>query len=68
MVVEIQTANSFQAGIPQALFTARILTGASRNKYLAARDGKRFLFVSPLARDTMTPTTVVMNWYAALGK
>ena len=68
MVVEVQTANSFQAGIPQVLFTGRTLPGAARNKYLASLDGKRFLFISPLGRDAMTPTTVVMNWFAGLGK
>jgi hypothetical protein len=68
MVVEVQTANSFQAGIPKELFTSRILPGPTRNKYLASLDGKRFLFVSPLARDSMTPTTIVMNWFSGLGK
>jgi Tol biopolymer transport system component len=68
MVVEVQTANGFQAGIPKALFTGRTLAGPARNKYLASPDGKRFLFVSPLNRDAMTPTTVVMNWFAGLGK
>jgi Tol biopolymer transport system component len=68
MAVEVQTANGFQAGIPQALFAGRTLSGPARNKYLAAQDGKRFLYVSPLGRDAMTPTTVVLNWFAALEK
>jgi len=33
-----------------------------------AKDGQRFLFVAPLGRDAMTPTTVVLNWFAGLGK
>ena len=31
-------------------------------------DGKRFLTVAPLGREEMTPTTVVLNWYAELGR
>ena len=42
--------------------------GNARNKYLPAADGQRFLFVAPLGRESMTPTTVVLNWFAALGK
>jgi Tol biopolymer transport system component len=66
MRVEIGGGDSFQAGIPQALFAGRILVGNSRNKYLPSADGQRFLYVSPLGRESLTPTTVVLNWFAAL--
>ncbi len=66
MAVEIRGGDSVQAGIPQALFLGRVHIGNARNKFLPARDGQRFLFTAPLGRDSMTPTTVVMNWFAAL--
>ena len=31
-------------------------------------DGKRFLTVAPLGRESMTPTTIVLNWFAELGR
>jgi hypothetical protein len=46
----------------------RVHIGVARNKVLPARDGQRFLFVAPLGRDAMNPTTVVLNWSAGLGK
>ncbi len=66
MAVEIRGGDSLQAGIPQALFLGRVHVGNARNKYVPAPDGQRFLFVAPLGRDSMTPTTIVMNWFAAL--
>jgi eukaryotic-like serine/threonine-protein kinase len=68
MAVDIRIGESFQAGIPRSLYLARVQPGTARNKYLAAADGQRFLFVSPLGREAMTPTTVVLNWFAELGR
>ena len=68
MAVDVQAGETFQAGIPRSLFLARIPPGASRNRYVASADGQRFLFVAPLGRESMTPTTVVLNWFAELGK
>jgi len=64
----VQAGDTFQVGIPRPLIPARVPPGASRNRYAAAADGQRFLFVAPLGRESMTPTTVVMNWSAELGK
>ena len=66
MAVEIRTDGGFQAGVPKPLFTGRFEAGIARNKYLPAANGQRFLTVSPLGRDAMTPTTVVLNWFADL--
>ncbi len=66
MAVDVQAGETFQAGIPRPLFSARVLSGAFRNRYVASADGQRFLFVAPLGRESMTPTTVVMNWWAGL--
>ncbi len=68
MAVDVQAGETFKVGIPQPLFPARVQPGVSRNKYLASADGKRFLFVAPLGRDALTPTTVVLNWFADVGK
>ena len=68
MAVEIRGATSLEAGIPRALFLGRVHIGTARNKIVPGKDGQRFLFVAPLGRDAMTPTTVVLNWFAGLGK
>jgi eukaryotic-like serine/threonine-protein kinase len=68
MAVEIRATDTLQAGIPQPLFQGRVHIGNARNKFLPAKDGQRFLFVAPLGRESMTPTTVVLNWFAGLGK
>jgi Tol biopolymer transport system component len=68
MAVDIQTGSDVTAGTPHALFQGRFDAGVARNRFLATADGKRFLTVAPLGRDAMTPTTVVLNWWAELGK
>jgi hypothetical protein len=67
MVVDVsENGGSLQAGIPKPLFLGRTALGTSRNKYAATGDGQRFLYVAPLSRDAMAPTTIVLNWFAAL--
>jgi Tol biopolymer transport system component len=68
MAVEIQAGETFKAGIPQPLFPARLRSGVARNKYVAAADGQRFLLVAPLGRESLIPTTVVLNWFSELGR
>ena len=68
MAADIRTGDDFQAGIPKPLFPGRVAPGTARNKYLATPDGQRFLFVAPLGREAMIPTTVVLNWNAELGR
>ncbi len=69
MAVEIRTAGSdVQAGIPRALFSISVRGGNSRNKYAASTDGQRFLVDAPLGRESMSPTTIVLNWHEGLGK
>ena len=66
MTVEIQTGDSFSVGVPRPLFPARVRAGTTRNKYVASRDGQRFLLTAPLGREALIPTTVVLNWNAEL--
>jgi Tol biopolymer transport system component len=68
MAVGIQNGSGFEAGPPQPLFQARFDMTPSRDRYLPTADGQRFLTVAPLGREAMTPTTVVVNWYADLGR
>jgi eukaryotic-like serine/threonine-protein kinase len=65
---EIQAGVGFTAGVPEALFAGHFDTGIGRTRYLPAPDGRRFLTVAPLGREAMTPTTVVLNWFAELGR
>jgi len=66
MAVEIQSTGEFQAGIPKALFAATVVQGVSRNRYSPSPDGQRFIFVAPLGRDALGPTSVVLNWPGTL--
>ena len=68
MAVEIRGGDSLEVGLPQALFQGRVSTGVSSTKYLPDKSGQKFLYVAPLGREAMTPTTIVLNWFAALGK
>ncbi len=66
MTVPVDTGTGFQAGVPQPLFPTRFDTGLARGRYVPTADGQRFLTVAPLGREAMTPTTVVLNWHAAI--
>ncbi len=68
MAVDIQAGATVTAGAPHALFHGRFDTPVARNHYAPTRDGKRFLVVAPLGRESQTPTTVVLNWNADLGR
>ena len=68
MAVEVRGGADFQVGVPQALFALHVRPGAPRNKYAPSPDGQRFLFAAPLGRESMSPTTIVVNWPGTLGK
>ncbi len=68
MSVEVRGGADFQAGVPQTLYSIRVRPGAPRNKDAPAADGQRFVFASPLGRDAMSPTTIVLNWPQGMGK
>jgi Tol biopolymer transport system component/predicted Ser/Thr protein kinase len=67
VAVKIQAGETFEAGIPRALFHATVQPIRNvRSHYLPSADGQRFLVLSPLGRESMVPTTVVVNWNAGL--
>jgi eukaryotic-like serine/threonine-protein kinase len=69
MAVEVRLSDTIAAGVPKSLFPARVnIIGNVRNRYTPSGDGQRFLFVAPLGRDAIAPTTVVLNWDAELNQ
>ena len=66
MRVEVSTAPAFDAGVPEALSTLPLAAIHSRNLLVAAPDGQRFLGVLAAGNANATPTTVVLEWNAAL--
>jgi Tol biopolymer transport system component len=69
MSVEVSNGgDAFQAGIPKPLFLTHPSTGPASTRYAVDRTGQKFLMTSSLGREAMAPTTVVLNWPAALGK
>ena len=68
VAVPVTTGAAFEAGTPKALFPTHLDTGLARNRFIPARSADRFVLVATPARETMAPTTVVLNWMADLGK
>jgi eukaryotic-like serine/threonine-protein kinase len=66
MRVEVSTSPGFDAGVPEALSPVPLAAIAARNLLVAAPDGQRFLGVLAAGNATATPTTVVLEWDAAL--
>ena len=66
MQVDVETGDSFDAGIPEEMFSLRLRQITNNNRYLVSPDGERFLLLSSLQGDSTPPTTVVLNWDAAL--
>ena len=58
------SATSFRAGKPVALFQVP----GQAPTFAPDRDGRRFLFLMPAARDAPRPLTVVLNWESRLRK
>ena len=68
IAVPVSTANGFTAGTPQVLFQTRFSTRLARAHARPTPDGQRFLVLAALGRDTVQPTSVVLNWAAGLKK
>ncbi len=66
MAVSVEAGATFTAGTPERLFPARLQPGTLRAQYRPAPDGKRFLTLAPLGRDSIMPMTVVLNWTETL--
>ncbi len=67
MAVSVQTAPTFTAGLPQALFSARVLfPGANTSSYAVSKDGQTFYVIEPAGGASLPTTNVVLNWPEAL--
>jgi Tol biopolymer transport system component len=64
--VPVELGQTFEAGLPEILFEGRLFPVVQRNRYVASRDGQRFLTLSPMTGTAIPPTTVVLNWHAGL--
>ena len=66
MAVDLKTSGAeFEAGLPKPLFD-KMLSTQVRNRYLASRDGQRFLFITPADDLSSGSIHVVVNWHAGL--
>lgn len=68
MRVDVKTTPSFDAGIPEALYPVPVAAIQARNLFVFSPDDQRLLAVSTAGNATATPTTVALNWSAALRK
>jgi hypothetical protein len=65
MAVDVRTDGvSFEAGIPKVLFEVPLAQRALRNRFVATRDGQRFLINTAVAH-TSEPINVRVNWLPA---
>jgi Tol biopolymer transport system component len=70
MAVETRNGATFESGVPSPLFEIRVDPSVNRRtQYVVSNDGQRFL-VNMLTGElgSQSPTTVVLNWTAALKK
>jgi len=69
MAVDIAAINgAIQAGIPHSLFEVRLPLGSLRNRFVATRDGKKFLAIVPPEQKAVNSFTVILNWPSILKK
>jgi len=70
MAVDVQAGpGPFKAGVPRALFDAKLDTGLGiRTLYYPSADGKRFFINTPVEESTAAPMHVVVNWTATIRK
>jgi hypothetical protein len=73
MAVTIKTGAVLEAGEPARLFETAMSSGFinttyTRNQYVAAADGQRFLINQVAGPARTSPVTVVVNWTSVLHK
>ncbi len=65
LAAPVETGPEFKAGIPQKLFETRFAATQVRGHFRPAPDG-RFLVLAPAGTEQSVPTSVVLNWTAAI--
>jgi hypothetical protein len=71
MAVLMKTGATFENGAPVPLFQTRVAPTNSigtRNNYVVAADGQRFLVNNVVEDSASQPITVVLNWTTQLKK
>jgi len=71
MAVPIVAANGFEYGVAKPLFHTQTIVGSTQTfTYAVSADGERFLVQTPgrAADGSEQPLTVVLNWFAGIGK
>jgi len=70
MVVDVKGAgDTFESGVPRALFDMRISNFTSgQARFAVTGDGQKFLVNNTIGESTSGPITVVLNWTADLKK
>jgi Tol biopolymer transport system component len=71
MAAEVKPGNTFEAGVPQALFDlapVRARSDLDGGGFAVTADGKRFIFVGRGQGTSNSQYTVVVNWSAELKK
>jgi len=70
MAAKVSTSGpAFDVDTPRELFVLHVMSvdlPGPRNVFAATRDGQRFLVTSVVNAQTVSPTTVVLNWTADL--
>ncbi len=64
MRVDVQTGETFEAGIPEPVFQISLRPITTESRYWLAPDGERFLLLGSLQGESTPPTTIVLNWHA----
>jgi len=63
VAVDVTTAGpKFEAGIPKPLFSADFRPGNWSSVYAPTADGQRFLVLTTVEQQSISPITVVTNW------
>jgi eukaryotic-like serine/threonine-protein kinase len=65
--VAVKGGATFEHGDPTPLFDTGMQPhwGEARNHYEVSRDGQRFLVMTPVADDRLSPFTILLNWSPA---
>jgi len=66
MAVPVQIGASLTVGAPVELFQVTFGAVTARAHYRPTPDGQRFLVLAALGREATKPSSVVLNWTAAL--
>ena len=67
MAASVTAGEGFSSRAPVPLFDTGMKPqwGSARNLYDVSRDGQRFLFMTPVADDRLSPFTILLNWRPA---